>query len=83
MFLDLFLINICFFIILLIFETLKPPSLNIDALSVRLIIVDSTPIEHLPPLSIYFNFFPNSSFTSEGCTELSFEEIFALGAAKG
>ena len=37
----------------------------------------------LPPFKIYLIFFPKSSFTSDGDTELSLEDILALGAAKG
>jgi len=32
---------------------------------------------------MYFIFEPNSSFTSDGLTELNLEDIFALGAATG
>ena len=50
---------------------------------IRLTIVDSTPILHFPPSSIYLIFVPNSSVTSEACTELNLVDIFALGAASG
>ena len=46
-------------------------------------IVDSTPILHLPPFNTYLIFDPNSSLTSEACTELNLVDIFALGAASG
>ncbi len=46
-------------------------------------IVDSKPIFDLPPSSINFIFFPNSSLTSSFDTGLILVEIFALGAAIG
>ena len=49
----------------------------------RLIIVDSTPIWHLPPSKTYLILDPNSSFTSDALTELNLVDIFALGAASG
>ena len=66
-----------------IFETFKPPNLNMVGLLVRWIIVDSNPILHFPPSKINFIPSPNSSFTSLAWTALSLVEIFALGAAKG
>ena len=69
--------------IFFIFETSKPPNLNIEGLLVRLIIVDSNPILHFPPSNIYFILEPNSSLTSVACTALNPVEIFALGAANG
>ena len=59
------------------------PGLKIDGLPVRSIIVDSRPISHWPPSSIILIFFPNSSNTSCAEVGLSFDEIFALGAASG
>ena len=47
------------------------------------IIVDSSPILQRPPLSINLTLFPNSSNTSLAEVGLSFDEIFALGAARG
>ena len=47
------------------------------------ITVDSIPILDLPPSIIIFNFFLNSSNTSEALTGLRLEEKFALGIANG
>ena len=47
------------------------------------IIVDSTPILRSSTLKYIFNFFPKSSLTSKEHTALNFEDIFALGAARG
>ena len=58
-------ITILFLNIFSIFEISSPPNLNIIGLAVRLIIVDSTPIWHLPPFKIYLIFDPNSSITSD------------------
>ena len=66
-----------------IFLIFNPPNLNILGFFIRSIIVDSTPILHLPPSKIYLTFDPNSSFTSDAWTALSLVEIFALGAANG
>ena len=63
--------------------TSKPPNLKIFGCFRKSMIVDSIPIFDFPPSSIYFNFFPKSSLTSEEVTALTFEEIFALGAAIG
>ena len=59
------------------------PCLKIVGLPVKSIIVDSKPILHEPPLSINLILFPNSSTTSLAQVGLSFEEMFALGAARG
>ena len=45
--------------------------------------VDSRPMDEFPPSSTYFIFFPKSSLTSAVLTELTLEDILALGAAKG
>ena len=66
-----------------IFAIFNPPNLNILGFLIRLIIVDSNPMLHLPPSKIYLTFDPNSSFTSEALTALNPVEIFALGAANG
>ena len=52
-------------------------------LPTRLIIVDSMPIEQVPPSKIYLILLPNSSLTSFTLTALTFVEILALGAASG
>ena len=59
------------------------PGLNIFGLFVTSITVDSIPILDLPPSIIIFNFFLNSSNTSEALTGLRLEEKFALGIANG
>ena len=64
-------------------EISKPPNLRIFGLFLRSIIVDSSPIEDLPPSKIYLIFFPKSSFTSDEQTALTLFERLALGAAKG
>ena len=46
-------------------NSIEPPNLNSDGLFVRLMIVDSTPILHLPPFNTYLTLDPNSSLTSE------------------
>ena len=66
-----------------IVEISRPPNLNIFGSFLISIIVDSSPIDDFPPSSIYFTFFPKSSFTSAELTALTFEERLALGAAKG
>ena len=60
-----------------------PPGLKTEGSPVRSTIVDSSPILHRPPLSINLILFPNSSNTSCADVGLSFDEIFALGAASG
>jgi len=45
--------------------------------------VDSNPILDLPPSRINLILSPNSSFTSSFVTGLIFEDMFALGAARG
>ena len=59
------------------------PGLNILGLSVKSIIVDSIPTLLFPPSKTILILFLNSSTTSYGEVELSFEAIFALGAARG
>ncbi len=61
----------------------RPPNLNIVGFPMRLIIVDSMPIELLPPSKIYLILLPNSSSTSLASTALIFVVMLALGAAKG
>ena len=60
-----------------------PPSLNIFGFPNKLTIVDSNPILDLPPSRINLILSPNSSFTSSFVTGLIFEDMFALGAARG
>ena len=52
-------------------------------LPVRLTIVDSIPIAHVPPSKMYLILSPNSSLTSFALTELTLVVILALGAANG
>ena len=59
------------------------PALNIVGLDVKSIIVDSNPILHLPPSITNFILLSNSSITSFAEVGLNFEDIFALGAARG
>ena len=59
------------------------PGLKIEGFPVKSTIVDSRPILHWPPSSINLILFPNSSNTSFADVGLSFDEIFALGAASG
>ena len=66
-----------------IFKISRPPNLSIDGLPVRLTIVDSIPIAHVPPSKMYLILLPNSSFTSFALTALTFVVILALGAANG
>ena len=54
-----------------------------DGLPIRLTIVDSIPIAHVPPSKIYLILSPNSSLTSFVLTALTFVVILALGAANG
>ena len=79
----LFVKNNFLFKNLFIFSISIPPSLKILGLSIKLTIVDSKPILHLPPSKINLILFPNSSKTSFLDTGLTFEDIFALGAARG
>ena len=53
-------------------------SLKIFTSFLRSIIVDSRPIDALPPSSIYLIFFPKSSLTSEEQTALTFDDKLAL-----
>ena len=59
------------------------PGLKIEGLPVRSIIVDSTPILHLPPSRTNLILFLNSSTTSFAQVGLSLYAILALGAARG
>ena len=68
---------------MLIFDGSKPPSLKILGLPTREIIVDSKPIDDLPPSNTNLILFPNSFLISLEHTQLTLEEILALGAAKG
>ena len=68
---------------LLILSSVIIPGLKIAGLSVKSIIVDSMPILQDPPSRMNFILFPNSSTTSLADVGLSFDEIFALGAASG
>ena len=82
-FFEFMLINNFFFKTFSIFFVSRPPYLKSDGFSKRFNIVDSTPILLFPPFKIYLILEPNSSFTSDGLTELNLDDIFALGAATG
>ena len=72
-----------FFKVLSIAEISSPPNLNIFGLFLISIIVDSIPIDDLPPSSTYLIFLPKSSLTLSEQTALIFDDKLALGAAKG
>ena len=59
------------------------PGLKMVGFPVKSIIVDSIPIGQLPPFNINFILSPNSSATSFAEVALGFDDIFALGAARG
>ena len=64
-------------------EGLINPGLNIFALEVKSITVDSNPILQLPPSKINFKEPLNSLATSLAETGLIWVDLFALGIAKG
>ena len=66
--------SICFGVII--------PGLKIHILPTKFKTVDSIPILETPPSSI-FTLLLNSSKTSKGFTELTPDDIFALGMARG
>ena len=66
-----------------LFKISSPPNLRISGDFLTSIIVDSSPIEDLPPSNTYLIFFPKSSLTSDEQTALNLFERLALGAAKG
>ena len=59
------------------------PGLKIVGIVVKSIIVDSRPILLCPPSNMNLILLPNSSATSLADVGLSFDDMFALGAASG
>ena len=80
---ELWLIKVFLFNTLEMLAGLINPGLNIFGLEVKSRTVDSRPILHSPPFKIIFTELWNSCATSSADTGLMWDDLLALGIAKG